>query len=292
MRVRLDEGERMPEYKVGDVVNGHRFNGHEWVPIAPEEMTASSSSPPPPPPPSASVGTSVPAPQGIVAGTPGTGQYTGLTWDGKRWVGQTTVQGTQNGKGTASLVIGIIAILLCGGGVILPILAITFGWTGMKRAKTGLATNGGAAKAGFILGIIAAAISAVLGVFVLIGTLTQPSTTNGQTSSFDSQTADTSWIPTGYTQWDDNVAWKWADNSTFECASYDDACNAVDLVSHYGCPNGIFVEIAAVDDSGVVRDKGNEITAAVPVGVQARAVVGLPGEFSQSQVSQISCMGS
>ena len=45
-------------------------------------------------------------------------------------MGQTTAQGTQNGKGTASLVIGIIAILLCGGGVILPILAITFGWTG------------------------------------------------------------------------------------------------------------------------------------------------------------------
>lgn len=285
----------MPDYEVGDVVNGHRYNGREWVPVSPAQSATDPTTAPPPPPPAAAASGTAPAPDPVVAGTPGTpgtGPYTGLTWDGKRWAGQTAVQGTQNGMGTAALVIGIIAILLCGGGLILPILAISFGWTGMKRAKTGLATNGGVAKAGFILGIIAAAISAILGVFVLIGALTQTTTTSASAGSFDSQAVDTSWIPAGYTAWDDNVAWKWADDSTFQCGSYDEACNAVDLVTHYGCPNGIFVEMAAVDDSGVVRDKGNEITAAVPAGSQARAVVGLPGEFSKSQLSQISCMGS
>ena len=102
------------------------------------------------------------------AGTPGTGAYAGMAWDGKRWVGTTTVPGQQNGKGTASLIIGIIAILLCGGGFILPLLAITFGWTGMKRAKQGLATNGGTAKAGFILGLIAAGMGVVIGIMYLL----------------------------------------------------------------------------------------------------------------------------
>jgi hypothetical protein len=91
-----------------------------------------------------------------------------MTWDGKRWIGTTTVQGQQNGKGTASLIIGIIAILLCGGGFILPLLAITFGWTGMKRAKQGLASNGGVAKAGFILGLVAAGMGVVIGIMYLL----------------------------------------------------------------------------------------------------------------------------
>lgn len=67
-----------------------------------------------------------------------------------------------NGMGTAALVLGI------GGFFCMPlvasVLAIIFGRIGMTRAGRGLATNGGVAKAGFILGII----SLVLGVIGLI----------------------------------------------------------------------------------------------------------------------------
>ncbi|MDQ1249140.1 MAG: hypothetical protein QG597_3514 [Actinomycetota bacterium] len=139
-------------YEIGDEANGYRWDGQRWVPVVP-----------PPPPP------------GPVVGQPGTGAYTGLTWDGRRWVGQTVVQGEQNGLGTASLVIGIIAVCLCGGGI-LAILAIVFGNTGMKRAKTGLATNGGIAKAGFILGWVALGISILFGVLYLISLASSPST--------------------------------------------------------------------------------------------------------------------
>ena len=112
------------------------------------------------------------------AGTPGTGAYAGLTWDGKGWVGETTVQGQKNGTGVASLIIGIFAVLLCGGGFILPLLAITFGWTGMKRAKQGLASNGGVAKAGFILGLVAAGISALLGILYLLALISDSNLNN------------------------------------------------------------------------------------------------------------------
>jgi hypothetical protein len=36
----------MTEYEVGDVVNGHRFNGIKWLPLPPGTVTV----PPPPPP--------------------------------------------------------------------------------------------------------------------------------------------------------------------------------------------------------------------------------------------------
>lgn len=59
----------------------------------------------------------------------------------------------QNGKGTAALILAILGIIGCfplvGG-----ILGIVFGRMGMKAAEEGRATNGGQAKAGFIIGII------------------------------------------------------------------------------------------------------------------------------------------
>ena len=74
----------------------------------------------------------------------------------------------QNGMGTAALVMGILQFLCLG--VIGSILAIVFGRIGMARADQGLATNRGAAKAGFILGIIGVVMQ-VVGIIVFIGFL-------------------------------------------------------------------------------------------------------------------------
>jgi len=71
----------------------------------------------------------------------------------------------QNGMGTAALVLGILQFVCLG--TIGAILAIIFGRIGMKRAEQGLATNGGAAKAGFILGIIGVVLS-VIGLIIYI----------------------------------------------------------------------------------------------------------------------------
>ena len=66
----------------------------------------------------------------------------------------------QNWPGTVALVLGIVQFFcfpLIGG-----VLAIVFGKMGMAKAKQGLATNGGAAKAGFILGIVGLALWVLL----------------------------------------------------------------------------------------------------------------------------------
>lgn len=65
----------------------------------------------------------------------------------------------QNGMGTAALVMGILQFFCLG--TVGTILAIVFGKIGMNKAEQGLATNGGAAKAGFILGIIGAVLSVI-----------------------------------------------------------------------------------------------------------------------------------
>lgn len=67
----------------------------------------------------------------------------------------------RNGLGTAALVCGVIAIVMCwtvGLGIILGVLGIVFGIIGRQRATRGEATNGGAALAGLVTGAIGLAL--------------------------------------------------------------------------------------------------------------------------------------
>ncbi|MBI1351327.1 MAG: DUF4190 domain-containing protein [Actinomycetales bacterium] len=73
----------------------------------------------------------------------------------------------QNGLGTAALVMGILQFFCLG--PIGSILAIVFGAIGRKKAKDGLATNGGVATAGFWLGIAGFALSVIGGIIITVG---------------------------------------------------------------------------------------------------------------------------
>lgn len=71
----------------------------------------------------------------------------------------------RNGMGTAALVLGIIAVVLCWIPwfvVILGALAIIFGGVGIARANQAQATNKSSAMAGLILGIISIAACFIL----------------------------------------------------------------------------------------------------------------------------------
>ncbi len=70
-------------------------------------------------------------------------------------------QAPQNTFGLISLILGIASIpLACcfGSGILFGIVAAVLGYMGKQKAAQGLATNGGQANAGFICGIVGAAI--------------------------------------------------------------------------------------------------------------------------------------
>lgn len=69
----------------------------------------------------------------------------------------------QNGAGTTALITSILGLLCCP--VVLSIVAIIFGRKGKRLAAQGLATNGGVAQAGYIIGII----GLILGVLTIVG---------------------------------------------------------------------------------------------------------------------------
>ncbi len=61
-----------------------------------------------------------------------------------------------NGYATASLVLGIVSVVLCWtiwGGIVLGVLAVVFGALGIGRTKTGVPGKG-MAVAGIVLGIV------------------------------------------------------------------------------------------------------------------------------------------
>lgn len=75
----------------------------------------------------------------------------------------------QNGMGVAALVFGLLSVLC-----VLPgiggVLGIVFGVIGRKKAKQGLATNGGMATAGLILGIVGlVAVTILVAVMAIAG---------------------------------------------------------------------------------------------------------------------------
>jgi uncharacterized membrane protein len=87
--------------------------------------------------------------------------------------------GARNGMGTASLVLGILGVVLFFFpyvSVILSVLAIIFGSIGIKRANRGEASNKGMATAGLVLGIVGAVIALIL--LIAIGSLIASSNNN------------------------------------------------------------------------------------------------------------------
>ena len=117
-----------------------------------------------PPPPVAPGGPGVPPGAAPGYGYPGYGQ--GYGWPGMPMA-------PQNGMGTASMVLGILACaLFCFYGVVsvvLGILAVVFGVKGRRKAEQGLANNHGQAQAGFVMGIIGIILGVVVITLIAIG---------------------------------------------------------------------------------------------------------------------------
>lgn len=114
--------------------------------------------------PSTGAGTGYGYPPAPGAGAPGYG-YPGYP-GGASWG---MANASQNGMGTAAMVLGILAVCLCWcyglPGVVMGVLALIFGVIGRKRYQRGEATNNGQALAGLILG----AIGTVLGLLFIAG---------------------------------------------------------------------------------------------------------------------------
>lgn len=114
--------------------------------------------------------------------------------------------------------------------------------------------------------LIASLAAAAIVVIAMVGLSSNGSTSNSEDynssetwvdTSAESLVPDTSWVPAGFTSYDDNLAYKW---STTEGSDPCSDCNfwKMKVVPHYGCSNGIYGEINMLDGSDTRVDWTND----------------------------------
>ncbi|NAZ85826.1 DUF4190 domain-containing protein [Kineococcus indalonis] len=100
-----------------------------------------------------------------MSSTPGNDQYGPPPgYEQQGGYGQPYGARPRNGAGLASLILGVIGLLLCwllGIGIVPGLIGLVLGIVGMRRARRGEATNRGVAIAGVVTSAIAVVASAV-----------------------------------------------------------------------------------------------------------------------------------
>ena len=106
-------------------------------------------------------------------------------------------------------------------------------------------------------------------------------------SSGDVDISDRSWVPSGYTAFNNNVAYKWSENGSYSCG-YGDRCIQMEVVSKEGC-DSLYAELSKLDAAGNNVGYTNETTSNVAAGQKAILKFETYGEFKSFQLSKISC---
>lgn len=80
--------------------------------------------------------------------------------------------------------------------------------------------------------------------------------------------APVNWAPTGYTQWDESLAYKFTTNDgSWPCED----CNfwKVTVLANQDCPGGVYAELNMLDDSDTVVDWTNDTVSYLGAGQKA-----------------------
>lgn len=79
----------------------------------------------------------------------------------------------------------------------------------------------------------------------------------------------TSWQPSGFTAYNEELAYMWVSGGPNPCGSMACSYFTMDVISHFGCPKGVYVEINMTSE-GVVVDWSNDTVPALAAGQTAQ----------------------
>ena len=135
---------------------------------------------------------------------------------------------------------------------------------------------------------IALLVFVVLVVFQIASSYFEKSSSTSSDNQTDSVKTNTNWIPTGFTSWDQEVAYKWVDNPT--CNSYS-VCVAVQVVASKDCSNNLYAELILQDKNYVQYDYTNDSQGSLTRGSTAELTFNFPADdrFAHFKLSKISC---
>jgi len=106
-------------------------------------------------------------------------------------------------------------------------------------------------------------------------------------STGDVVVKDTSWVPDGFTAYNNNVAYKWSESGTYKC-SYGKRCIQMEVVSKNGC-GSLYAELTKHDANDNNVGYTNETTSNLRAGGKAILLFDTFGDFKTFRLSKISC---
>lgn len=129
-----------------------------------------------------------------------------------------------------------------------------------------------------------------IGFFMLlafIGSLLPNSGTNGVNSTSSTIIDDNSWIPKGYSQYDNNVAFRIRNSSEASCG-YRDRCWQMEVVSKNGC-DSLYAELTRLGPNKENVGYTNDTTNHLKPGQKAVLTFAAFDDSRGAQLSEINC---
>lgn len=110
----------------------------------------------------------------------------------------------------------------------------------------------------------------------------------------DSAIVDDSWVPTGFTVWDNdsNVAWKWSDTGDYQCGTY--TCIEAQFISRDGCNSSFYAAVnwfdkPASQDGSVIGYDNASLPALFSMQVAKIQFEDTSDSAKSGQISEIDC---
>ena len=116
------------------------------------------------------------------------------------------------------------------------------------------------------------------------------STSTDTSGTSTNTTSDASWVPAGYTQYDNTFAWTWVPSSEAKCQYTDSSCWNILVVTSQDCPGGVYGEISIYDKNDVQIDYTNDTTGAVYSGSKVKLSFDtFNTDADTAKISKLSC---
>ena len=95
-----------------------------------------------------------------------------------------------------------------------------------------------------------------------------------------------SWVPSGFKYFKNDIAYKWSDHSSFTC-DYE-SCQQIEIVSKNGCKS-LYAEVNKLDSENNNVGYTNASTTNLAAGQKALLMFRSTGDFKSFTLSEISC---
>lgn len=140
---------------------------------------------------------------------------------------------------------------------------------------------------GCLIGCASTFLALPLALLVVSSLIPKTSDSTTSDSSKAPAETDTSWVPSGFTQYDDGTAIRYRKGDEVECG-YRDGCYQIELVAKNGC-SSLYVELSRLDSADNNVGYTNDTTSNLQPNQKAILTFSAFEEDKSARISKVNC---